>query len=82
LEEAQEQFGTIRTILGKGTVRAVLVADVRASFARYYRTKGHGGNNADGQRQAFSRGLKRVLDEGTVKQESWDGADWLWRKDE
>jgi hypothetical protein len=81
-EEAQEQSGIVRTIPGKGSVRAVLVADVRASFARHYRTKGHGGNSADGQRQAFLRAMKAVLDEGTVKQESWDGADWLRRKDE
>jgi hypothetical protein len=47
----------------------------------HYRTKGHCGNSADGQRQAFSRAMKAVLNEGTVKQDAWDGADWLWRKD-
>jgi hypothetical protein len=82
LEEAQEQSGADRTIPGKGAVRVVQVADVRASFARHYRPMGDVGKNADGQRQAFKRALKGVLEEGTVKQESWEGTEWLWRKEE
>ena len=38
--------------------------------------------SADAQRQAFTRALKAALAEGMVKQDSWDGADWLWREDE
>jgi hypothetical protein len=68
------------SILGNGVGRQV--ADVRASFARIYRPKGGGRKNADAERQAFKRALTAVLEEGTVHQESWEGADWLWRKDE
>ncbi len=69
LEEAQEQSGIVNTIPRKGTVRMVRVADIRASFARHYRPKAVGGKNADAQRQAFTRAMKAVLEEGTVKQE-------------
>jgi hypothetical protein len=72
--------GTIWTILGKGTVRAVQVADVRASFNRHYRAKSGIGKSPDGLRQA--RAMKGVLEEGMVKQESWEKADWIWREDE
>jgi hypothetical protein len=82
LDEVLRQSGADRPIPGKGTVRAVQVADVRASFARIYRPKGGGRKNADAERQAFTRALKAVLDEGTVQQESWEGRKWLWRKDE
>jgi hypothetical protein len=58
------------------------VTDVRASFARNYGSKGGLAKSADAQRQAFTRALKGVLDEGIVKQESSEGKDWLWRKDE
>jgi hypothetical protein len=80
LDQALQQSGGDRTIPGKGTARIVQVADVRASFARHYRPRGKGGKSADGQRQAFKRALKGVLEEGSVKQDSWDGADWLWRE--
>jgi len=82
LDETLQQSGADRTIPGKGTVRAVQVANVRASFARHYRPGGHGGNGLDGQRQAFKRALRAVMEEGTVKQESWEGRKWLWRVDE
>jgi hypothetical protein len=82
LDEALERSGADRTISGQGTVRTVRLADVRASFARIYRPKGGGRKNADAERQAFTRALKAVLDEGTVQQESRDGAEWLWRKGE
>jgi hypothetical protein len=82
LEEAQEQSGIDRIIPGKGTVRTVQVADVRASFARHYQPKGGSRKNADAERQAFTRALKGILEEGTVKQESWEGREWLWRRDE
>jgi AAA domain len=82
VDEALQQSGADRTIPGTGTVRAVQVANVRAAFARHYRPRGKGGKNTDGQRQAFKRALKAVLEEGSVKQDSWDGVDWLWRKGE
>jgi hypothetical protein len=59
-------------------VRTVRVTDVRASFARNYRTKGGLAKSADAQRQAFTRALKAALAEGMVNQNSWDGADWLF----
>jgi hypothetical protein len=62
--------------------RAVQVADDRASFARIYRPKGGGNKSADAQRQAVARAPKGVLEEETVKQESWEGVNWLWRQDE
>jgi hypothetical protein len=54
--------------LGRGarTVRGVQLADVRASFACHYQPKGCGRKNAE--RQAFTRALKAVLEEGTVEQ--------------
>jgi hypothetical protein len=82
LDETLQQSGADRTIPGKGTVRTVRLADVRASFARHYQPKGGSTKNADAERQAFTRALKAVLEEGTVEQESWEGRDWLWRKDE
>jgi ribosomal protein L9 len=63
-------------------VKTVGVIDVRASFARNYGAKGGLAKSADAQRQAFTRALKAVLAEGLVKQDSWNGADWLWRDDE
>jgi hypothetical protein len=63
-------------------VRTVRVTDVRASFARHYRSKGGLAKSADAQRQAFTRALRAALAEGLVKQDAWDGADWLWREDE
>jgi hypothetical protein len=63
-------------------LRTVRVTDVRASFARNYGSKGGLAKSADAQRQAFTRALKAALAEGMVKQDSWDGADWLWREDE
>jgi hypothetical protein len=69
-------------ILGKGTVRAVQVADVRASFARHYRAKGGIGKSPDGLRQAFTRAITGVLEEGMVKQGSRDVMDWLWHRDQ
>jgi hypothetical protein len=82
LEEAQQESRIDRNVPGKGTVRVVQVADVRSSFARHYRPKGGGNKGADAQRQAFTRAMKAILEEGAVKQGSWDGVDWLWRHDE
>jgi len=83
LEESLVQFGSPRTVPGTDkNARTVRVTDVRASFARNYGSKGGLAKSADAQRQAFTRALKAALAEGLVKQDSWDGADWLWREDE
>jgi hypothetical protein len=72
-----------RTVPGTDkNVRTVRVTGVRASFARNDGAKGGLAKSADAQRQAFTRALKGVLPEGLVNQDSWDGADWLWREDE
>jgi hypothetical protein len=82
-EESLVQFGSPRTVPGTDkNVRTVRVADVRASFARNHGSKGGLTKRADAQRQAFTRALKAALAEGMVKQDYWDGADWLWREDE
>jgi hypothetical protein len=82
-EDSLERFGDPRTVPGTDKdVRAVRVTDARASFARNYGSKGGLAKSADAQRQAFTRALKAALAEGLVKQDSWDGADWLWREDE
>jgi hypothetical protein len=67
---------------GTKTSGPTRVTDVRASFARNYGAKGGPAKSADAQRQAFTRALKAALAEGLVKQDSWNGADWLWREDD
>ena len=67
---------------GTKTSGPTRVTDVRASFARNYGARGGLAKSADAQRQAFTRALKAALAEGLVSQDSWDGADWLWREDE
>ena len=81
--EALEQVGIDRTCPGSDrVVRAVRVSDLRASFAREYYPGGGAGKAGDAQRQAFTRALKAALADGLVRQDAWDGVDWLWRDDE
>jgi hypothetical protein len=82
-EESLVQFGSPRTVPGTDkNVRTDRVTDVRASFARNYGSKGGLAKSADAQRQAFTRAPKAALAEGLVKQDSWEGMDWLWQADE
>jgi hypothetical protein len=73
-------FGNFELLARQGP--RVKVGLFRASFARNYGARGGLAKSADAQRQAFTRGLKAVLAERLVKQDSWNGADWLWRDDE
>jgi hypothetical protein len=82
-EEAINEHGISRATPGTGTtVKAIRVPDVRASFVRHYRPDGQSGNLGDAKRQAFKRAMKAALGEGRLKQDSWDGDEWLWRENE
>jgi hypothetical protein len=62
-------------------VRAARLSDPSVICSNYG-AKGGLAKSADAQRQAFARPPKATLAEGMVKQDYWDGADWLWREDE
>jgi hypothetical protein len=71
----QEQFPG-----SSGRYRGGAPFGLAVDLPRHYRPKDGVGKSADAQRQAFTRAMKANLEEGTVKQESWDRTDWLWQK--
>ena len=77
LEEALQLTGIEQSAPdGTGSVKAVRVSDVKAMFPKYYQPKADCADRDEAIRAAFKRARKSA--DGSVKEASWNGDDWLY----